>query len=71
MSREAMDKAPRLRDGRIIGSDAVVCIGRFGPPEEQRFEVREPYRSLIGLTGSFASREAAFAAILEHDRSRP
>lgn len=70
MSREAMDRPPRLKDGRIVGSNAVVCIGRFGPPEEQRFEVQEPFRSLLGLHGLFATREAALEAILESDRSR-
>lgn len=67
MSREAMDKAPRLRNGTIIPSTAIRCANRFDPPHAQRWIVDHPW--LPPLMTTFESREAALAAILEHDRS--
>lgn len=68
MSREAMDKAPRLKNGAIIPATAIRCANRFDPPEQQRWIVYEPW--LPAVMTMFSSREAALAAILEHDRSK-
>lgn len=64
----AMDKAPRLKNGAIIPNTAIRCANRFDPPHAQRWIVDHPW--LPALMTTFASRDEALAAILEHDRSR-
>ena len=64
-----MDAAPKLRNGTIIPATAVRCANRFAPTAEQRWVVEHPW--LPAAMTTFASREAALAAILKHDRSRP
>lgn len=67
-----MDTAPRLKNGAIIPTTAIRCLNRFAPPDQQRWSVETPWLPVdLADLLTFDSREAALAAILEHDRSQP